>query len=334
MNTYRLSKMFFWAVIIACWGGFVFQGAEAARFKVLVVFSYEESYPSTAEYKEGIDAVLGDVSEIQYFFMDTKTNYEGGEQKAKEAYELYQTWQPDGVIAADDNAQAMFVTSYLQDKVKTPVMFCGVNADPEKYGYPASNVSGILERLHLGESIALNQQLDPSISKIGYIMKESPTAQFVSWQIENESETYPAESVGIKMPKTLKEAVAMTQELKEQCDLLFLVALQGLPDEQGKTLSEKEVVSTLLDIFGKPSTTCVAYNVAYGVLAAVIHRMQEQGEVAARMLLRAMQGAPVSELPITRNHQGKFMINVTTMKTLGITPKPAVLRGAELVRTE
>ena len=41
----------------------------------------------------------------------------------------------DGVIAVNDNAQKMFVFPYLKDLVKTPVMFCGVNADTKKYGY-------------------------------------------------------------------------------------------------------------------------------------------------------------------------------------------------------
>ncbi len=102
---------------------------QAASFKVLVVMSYEETYPTTPEYKEGIKAVLGDTCEIRYFQMDTKQHLEAGPEKAKEAYALYEEFQPDGVIAADDNAQSMFVVPYLKDKVKTPVMFCGVNAE-------------------------------------------------------------------------------------------------------------------------------------------------------------------------------------------------------------
>jgi ABC-type uncharacterized transport system substrate-binding protein len=52
------------------------------------------------------------------------------------------------------------------------------------------------------------------------------------------------------------------------------------------------------------------------------------------MLLKAMQGTPVSEIPITRNRRGKSIINVTVMKAFGIKPKPIILRGTELVRTE
>ena len=61
---------------------------------------------------------------------------------------------------------------------------------------------------------------------------------------------------------------------------------------------------------------------------------QEQGQTAAKMLLKAMQGTPLSEIPITRNYKGKRVINVTVMEALGIKPKPIVLLGAELVRTQ
>jgi ABC-type uncharacterized transport system substrate-binding protein len=61
---------------------------------------------------------------------------------------------------------------------------------------------------------------------------------------------------------------------------------------------------------------------------------QEQGATAAGMLLKAMKGTPVSEIPITRNQHGRAMINVTVMNAFGIKPKPIFLKGTELVETE
>lgn len=139
----------------------------ASDFKVLAVMSYDEKYAWGLEIKEGIDSVLAKTCTLEYVWLDTKRNLAGGDEKAKQAYELYQKFQPDGVIAADDNAQSMFVVPYLRGKVKTPVMFCGVNGEPQDYGYPAANVSGILERLHIRNSIAYAQQLIPSIKKSG-----------------------------------------------------------------------------------------------------------------------------------------------------------------------
>jgi ABC-type uncharacterized transport system substrate-binding protein len=306
----------------------------AAQHKVLVVMSYEEDMPWVQEMQEGIESILGNDCEIQYFYMDTKTNLEGGPQKAEEAYEQYQTFLPDGVIVADDNAQSMFVVPYLKDEVDTPVMFCGVNAEPEKYGYPASNVSGILERHLTGYSIMFAQQLIPSIKTFGYMIKESPTGNAVLQQMQQEAETYTAEFVAHKFPNTLQEAKTMVEELKEQCDLLLLSTMTGLLDDEGQPLTDAEVIPVLTSIFEKPTVGTEEQVVKNGALCTVVRTGQEQGEIAAEMLLKAMQGTPIAELPITQNKEGKRILNVTVMRSLGIKPKPHVLQGVEFIETE
>jgi len=322
-----------WGILCFC---LIFPHAgHAAKLKVLVVMSYEEDFPWCKDIKEGLDSVMKNTCEIRYFYMDTKNNIAGGEQKAKEAYALYQEFQPDGVITADDNAQSMFVVPYLKDKVKTPVMFCGVNAVPEKYGYPASNVSGILERPHFSESLAFAQQLVPAIKTFGFIIKDSPTGQAHLSQIQRESDTYPLKMTVFKMPKTVKEVVAMTEEIREQSDSLFVASLAGVLDESGKPVSEKEGVKIALKTFGnKPVVGAEDYNVKYGALCTVVRTGQEQGETVGKMLLKAMQGTPVSDIPVTQNQKGKRIINATVMKALGVKARPEILRGAELVRTE
>jgi ABC-type uncharacterized transport system substrate-binding protein len=241
---------------------------------------------------------------------------------------------PDGVIAADDNAQAMFVVKYLKDKVKTPVMFCGVNAAPEEYGYPSSNVSGMLERLHISESIAFVKQLAPPITSVGFMMKAGPAADQVRSQVRNEQDRYQARTVDFKTPTTFAEAIAMSREFKSTCDVLFLEALQGVTDASGNPLPDSEVMPEVIKTFGKPTLGSNRYAVELGVLCAVIKTGQEQGRTAARMLLRAMQGTPVSQIRIERNLHGKRLINVNAMMELGIKPKSIMLRGSELVRTK
>lgn len=307
---------------------------ESRKFKVLVVFSYEENFPWNVQIKEGIVSVLIKICEIKYFYMNTKSNFEGSVQKSKEAFALYQEFKPDGVIAADDDAQAMFVIPYLKDIVKTPVIFCGVNAEPENYGYPALNVSGVLERLYIAESISLAQQLLPSLKTVGYMIKDSPVAKIVSQQIQKESSAYSAKSVAFKTPKTQKEAVKMAEELRQQCDLLFYIALAGMPGDDGKPLTEKEAVKIVLKSFGKPAIAAIDYDIKYGALCGLRYTGNEHGETSAKMLLQAMQGTPVSRIPMTQNKQSKAMINISVLKELDIKPDPKILHSAELFKTE
>ena len=111
--------------------------------------------------------------------------------------------------------------------------------------------------------------------------------------------------------------------------------LTGLLDDNGKALTDETAVPLVNQAFGKPVLGTMDSQVAMGgILCTVAKTGQEQGTLAAEMLLKAMQGTPLSQLPITQNQQGKRVINVSTMKTLGITPKPEALRGVELVTTK
>ena len=330
----RFSFSWFW-LLLACLGT-IASGSPALaeeQYEVLVVFSYEENAPWTIEIREEIEKVLSPVARLTFFYMDTKTALAGGLKKAAEAFSLYQQLQPDGVIAVDDNAQSMFVVPYLKGQVTTPIMFCGVNAKPELYGYPTKNISGILERFHLEESISFARQLSGHIETFAFMVKEGPVARLISEQLESEKDKLSARLVKFLTPGTMAEALKMADEIRDDTDLLFLVALWGLTDSDGNTLCERSSIPQLVAEFGKPTATIAASVVRQGALSAVITNGREHGHHAASMLLQAMGGVPIAQMPVISNSRGKRMINVSTMRKLGIVPNPLVLRGAELVRS-
>lgn len=304
-----------------------------ASYKILVVMSYNETYPWTNEIRMGIESVLNRKGVLKYVFLDTKYNPSQGIENAHRAFSVYREFRPDGVIAADDDAQALFVVPYLKDKVKTPVIFCGVNSDAARYGYPAGNVSGILERAHIGESIALLQQLVPSVKRVSYLAPDDSMGKIYSRQLAEETKSYSAKSLPINLIKSLDEAAKTANELKHRSDALVLLSMASLNDLKNSRPSDRHIFRILSDHFGKPVIGVNDFDIKHGLLCAVVKSGREQGATAANMLLRALNGTPVSRIPVTVNHEGKRMINVTVMKSLGIRPRPIVLRGAELAHT-
>lgn len=304
----------------------------AAEFRVLVVMSYEEDNPWVREIREGIDGVLGASSEIRYFHMNTKVDRGGGPRKAEEAHALLQSLQPHGVIAADDDAQAMFVVPYLKDKTAVPVMFNGVNAAAEKYGYPTARISGVLERAHVRESLAFIKQIVPSVRSACFMVNEVPPGLALRTQVESEKAGYPVAVAGFHLVRDNRQIEALGKSLNSACDVLFVDSLEGIVDEDGRPQTHKEVFAVLSRVYDKPTLAGNRYQVEQGAWAAVVKTGQEQGELSAEMLLRAMRGA--ADLPVTRNSRGQRIINVSALERHGIVPKPVVLRGAALVRQQ
>jgi len=277
--------------------------------------------------------VLSKECAIAYFYMNTKVAFEGGPQKAKDAVTLYERLQPDGVIAADDDAQAMFVVPYLKGKVKTPVMFTGVNRDAETYGYPNEHISGVLERAHVKESLAFVQQLVPSVRNVCFLVKESPAGRALFKQVESERKNYPAEVKALYAVQTIADLKALAGSLTDNCQALLVDSLEGILSESQMPLNNRQIFDELFAIYRGPVIGFNSYHVEEGALCAVVKTGQEQGELAAEQLDKALHGTRVEAIPMTVNYRGKRLINVDTMTVLGISPRANSLQGATLVRT-
>ncbi|GAJ18072.1 unnamed protein product, partial [marine sediment metagenome] len=62
-----------------------------------------------------------------------------------------------------------------------PFVFAGMNGEPGDYGFPADNITGVLERGHVNESMELLKRLVPSLTRAAIITDNSPTSQaFIS----------------------------------------------------------------------------------------------------------------------------------------------------------
>lgn len=301
--------------------------ALAQRQRVLVIMSYDEGYVWEQDIRSGIQTLLAMQTQLRFFYMNTKNDFPGGGHKARAALAVFNEFKPHGVIAVDDNAQALFVVPYLRNKVDTPVIFCGVNAEPEAYGYPAANVTGVLERLHIRETIAFAQMLSSEIKTMGFLTRPNPTAAAILAQIESERTSYPVNALPISQVNTFKEAVEAVDRLRQRCDALYLVNLNGLLDEKGAPMLEPDLIGPLCKRFGKPTMGSSPYHVKGGALLTVANSGQEQGELAATMLITHFGGTPLVELPISHNRKGQRMINLNTMRALGIHPVPATLVG-------
>ncbi|MEA1884495.1 MAG: hypothetical protein U9N62_08265 [Thermotogota bacterium] len=92
------------------------------------------------------------------------------------AYEQMMSFDPDVVIACDDNAQQYFV-SLIPVENETPIIFCGVNNDPALYSYPNEKTTGVLERPFPLKSLKMAKAIYPSIKTVAFIGDDTNSTQ-------------------------------------------------------------------------------------------------------------------------------------------------------------
>lgn len=312
-------------IIGAAWFGMIgasmFHISEAAVCKVLVVMGYHEDLRLSQELKTGIEEAFTDTCELHYQYLDVLRRPESVAMRAQEAFAIYQTLQPDGVIAANDDAQTSFVAPYLKEKVTTPVVFCEVIDQPEKYGYPASNVTGVLVRPFFKQTLEFLVQIEPSIQSVGLVGPKLPLVEAAYRQITDQRSQFPISILDPMLGETFEETLEQVKISRNQSDALFLAPLY-----------DQDQTQQLLQTFGKATVTTKRELIEYGVLCGVIEDTREEGRLAANMLIKAMQGTPVSEIPITTNEYGRRVINVNTLKSLGVNPRREALIGTELLK--
>jgi len=180
-----------------------------------------------------------------------------------------------------------------------------------------TDVSGTLERGHLRESVAFVKQLIPEVRRIAFVVKDSSSGRAIQAQVESEAAAIPAEVTGFFLVRTIAELEQLSTQLRSTADAVYMDSLEGIQDEGGKALVNREVFEIFRTLFPGPIIGANRYHVEEGALCAVVKTGHEQGETAARLLLEAMQGRPVAEIGITRNFRGRRMINVTTLSTNG-----------------
>lgn len=310
------------------------QAVAAAECSVLAVMGFQENFFRSEEIREGIEERLQGECDMHYAYLNALSDPDNIGVRAREAYALFQELQPDGVIATNDEAQAFFVVPYLKGKVDTPVVFCDINESPDTFGYPTEQITGILRRPPIGDTIVFAQQIVPEIATVGFLFAEEPTSEALAKQIQAEGGTYAATILDPAYVTTFDGAIAAAGALKDDCDALFIGPIGTLlADADGNPIPMPALVTGIAQEFGKPTITIWDIVVRSGALCAVSDFGQEQGQVAADMLLQAMQGTPMADIPITQNQFGQRFLNKDTLKALGITPSRRVLVGAEIVET-
>lgn len=292
--------------------------------RVLLVHSYHEGYPWVDTITEGVKSkIQGSGLVLDIFHMDTKRHtdkawkIEAGQHRKK-----VDEFHPDIILASDDDAQQYFAMSYLNTTL--PIVFTGVDADPSKYGYPAANVTGIIERPHFRESLELAQQLRPlrrvavlschdstSIVALGFMKQEQVDVEIVEWLMIEDFEEW-------------KEAIS---RFNHSVDALVIRSYQAVKKAGSmENVNPREVARWTRENARIPTIAFHDFEIEDGLLVGVVKSGQAYGALAADYAIRILQGTPPPALPIMKPRQGIPMVNRTTAHKLGIL-RPEDLAG-------
>ncbi len=292
---------------------------EMHRHKILLVHSYHRSYPWVDTITHGVHMALeGQNIQLEAFYMDTKryTTEAWKRQSGNTAKDIVAQWQPHVIVAADDNAQRYFAQDYANQSWP-PIVFCGVNAALSAYGYPASNITGILERPHFEENLRMVSQLLPQANRVAIITDDSPTS---AGAIEHIKDTPAPWCIALcEQPVTFQQWKSAVEKAQNQADVIAVYMYHTIKRSGSEVSVEPtEVMAWTVQNSRLPIIGFFDFAVDDGALCGYMESGMEHGLEAGRMVGKILAGQRPSEIPVITALKGQAMVNLDTANRLTI----------------
>lgn len=170
---------------------------QATQLKhLLVLHSYDPTYPWTADTQQGIEDTLAKYKlrfRLSLEYLDSKRVFNEQYQRSCRHYlaDKYANYRFDAIIVTDDSALCMLNSLNLDNFSQLPTVAVGIG-DPNATLIPTTKQGSIIHtESHLDENIELIRQLRPDMRNLYYLADTSVSSLFVGYEVRKALKKYP-----------------------------------------------------------------------------------------------------------------------------------------------
>ena len=279
--------------------------------KCMLVMSYHKGYAWNDGVERGARSILKNKCDVQVFYMDTKRNKtkNHAEIMAAKAKNIIDKFKPDVLIAADDNASRYLVTKYYKD-VDLPVVFCAVNWDVSKYGYPYKNVTGMVEVAPIQPLYEVSRNISGQVNSVTYLGANTFSEKKNSKRVAS-----VMKKLGVKYNLVLADTFDDWKRMfstAQSSDFIMLGSNAGITG-----WDNDKAVEHVKNEAKKLTVTNHSWMAPFSMYA-MTKIAEEQGEWAAEAALAIVKGLSPRKIPIRVNRKWQTYINTPLLTKIGV----------------
>ncbi|MZP30709.1 diguanylate cyclase [Heliobacterium undosum] len=279
--------------------------------QILLLQSYHNGMDWTANIEAGVRTVFDDPNRYTLYldFMDAKRNLspEYVHKMVPLLIEKYKDRSFDAVIVADEVAYR-FILNYRERLFPgTPVIFCGVNDFAPADLAGQANMTGVVETVDMKKTIEAALRLHPRTQRIVVVNDWTDTGITNRRQLEaiipDFAERVHFEFVGDMNMAEVREKVS---QLSEGSLVLLMTFNQ---DKSHNNFSYEESADLIARASAVPVYGFWDFYLGHGVVGGMVTSGYTQGETAAKLALRALQGERLEGVPVIRESPNRYMFD-------------------------
>nr|WP_314898977.1 hypothetical protein [uncultured Deefgea sp.] len=280
--------------------------AVLAQPLVMVVESYHPENGWDREYLQGLRSKLDGVAELDYFAMDTKRLPTSEHlQQADLAFSVIRQRKPDLVVLGDDAALALLGERLA--RMKMPVVFLGVNADPKRYfpGLWPARVTGVLERPRYQQNVDLIRTVHGADSRI-LVLLDQDRSSFI---LQDDRKKLKLRGVEVALVGTFAAWQAKVKNANQHYDAILLGTYHALTAADLKHVDAEMVMQWTSE--HSPIPLFGFWDFAIGRQAAaggMVLSGFEHGAAAGKMA-RSLLQMPQANMPIQLSSPGHLVFS-------------------------
>ena len=268
----------------------------------LFVSSYHSGYAWADGVARGLHSKLDGKCTITRFSMDAKrnTSVAHAKQAALQAKALIEKLKPDVVITADDAAAKYLIAPYYRNSA-IPFVFCGINWTISQYGFPYSNMTGMIEVAAVKPLFQKSHSITGMIHQATYIGANTLTERKNLSHYKKVARKLNITLIS-KLVSTRAEWIKAYRQ-SQTSQVIIIGSNAGIHDwDKSKVLTAIKPYTHTLTV------TNHGWMMPYSMLG-MTKVPEEQGEWAGELALEILKGTKPSSIPIIPNREFNLVIN-------------------------
>lgn len=317
----------------------VFSYAQTDEKNVLILNSYHRGFLWT---DQKVDAITEKFNQNETYstslfieYMDWKNHptYAKLELLKQMLKYRYENQNIDIIIATDDAALEFALQNTKEIFDDAPIVFTGVSTGNYKsltLGF--DNVTGVVEEAEIEETLKLAMEINENI-RLVYVLHdytESGIAMGKSVAQSIKNSNLPVHSISFA-PMSAERILEEVKNLPQNSMILITTFHR---DSRGTIIDNPLITSMVSEVSPVPVFSLYEMSLGHGAIGGKVISGTFQGEIAAELAMRVLDGEDIREIDVVKNGTTKLVVDYDELSKFGFPlnkiPKEATILNKPL----